>query len=389
MSLGDRASVTKVALVAHWDWVLHNFRLPVAKALADRGYEVLLVCPRGRYTAGFAEEGFRWIDWAVQRRSMNPVVEWRAVLSLTRIYREEAPDIAHHFTIKPNLYGSIAARRAGVGHVLNTFTGMGFLFSENRKAQVIRLLLKPVMRRMFRSHVSWTIFQNLSDMRLAQKLNLVRPGRSVLIEGTGVDIRRFTPDSSRSSEVPVVLMAARLIREKGVSDFVHAARILRERGVEATFVVAGERDLGNPSSISQHEIDAWATEEEVEFLGHVDDMPALLARADIAALPTYYPEGLPRFLLEAAATGLALVATDIPGCREIVRHGVNGLLVPPHAPQRLADAIARLVQSEELRRRFGSASRSMVEQRFNEADIVRRYLEVYERLQTVSPDATS
>ncbi|MCA1707438.1 MAG: glycosyltransferase, partial [Actinobacteria bacterium] len=215
--------MTKVALVAHWDWVLHNFRLPVARALAERGYEVVLVCPRGRYSDGFAQHGFRWVEWGIRRRSLNPFREWRSVRSLTRIYREEAPDVVHHFTIKPNLYGSIAARDGGVNKVVNTFTGLGFLFSEDRKARVIRPLVQPVMQWAFRYKGLWTVFQNADDMLRMQGLGLADPDRCVLIEGTGVDTDRYKPRSKEPS-TPVVLMAARLIREKGVADLVEAAR---------------------------------------------------------------------------------------------------------------------------------------------------------------------
>lgn len=375
--------MTKVLLVAHWDWVLHNFRLPLARGLADGGSEVVLVCPRGRYSHGFAEQGFRWIEWKVHRRSLNPLLEWQSVRGLTRIYREQEPDVVHHFTIKPNFYGSMAARRAGVGRVLNTFTGLGFLFSEGLKARAIRVVVLPLMRRTFRSPHLWTVFQNRADMERVQDLDLVDPERSVLIEGTGVDTSRYQPTSRSELEVPIVLMAARLIREKGVADLVEASRLLAEAGVETRVWIAGEPDSGNPSAISSAELARWNAQEGVDFLGHQEDMADLFRQAHIAVLPTYYPEGVPRFLLEAAATGLPLVATDIPACREIVDDGVNGFLVPPRDAESLAGRLTELIHSAELRRRFGEAGRAVVERRFDEVDIVRRYLDLYESLRVL------
>lgn len=373
--------MAKVALVAHWDWVLYNFRLPIARRLRELGHEVLLVCPPGRYVEGFRTQGFAYVRWDVDRRSFRPLVEARAVKMLTSIYRTETPDVVHHFTIKPNLYGTVAARWAMVPLVINTFSGMGFFHTDSRQARALRILIRPVMRAIFRSNRVWTIFQNEDDFESAIRRGLARRDQTRLIPGSGVDVDLFKPqESSRPPGPPIFLMAARLLREKGVHEFVAAARRIRQEGVAARFIVAGEQDKGNPSTITDTQLVAWKHEGIVEFLGHVSDMPGLIARCDVAVLPTYYPEGLPRFLLEAAATGLPLVATDIPPCRPIVQEGYNGHLIATRDEKQLAESMLRLAQDEPRRIEFGRNARRLVVDRFREQDIVEQYMDLYQEL---------
>lgn len=371
--------MTKVALVAHWDWVLHNFRMPIARALRSAGCEVILVSPEGRYVEGFAREGFRWVRWDVSRRSINPLSEIRAIRDLASIYRDERPDVVHHFTIKPNLYGSIAARRGRVSPVINTFTGMGYVFSDGVVPAAIRRVVLPLMRRSFGRSDVHTIFQNSADREQAVRRRLVPPSNAYLIEGTGVDLSKYRP-SPRDGTRVTVLMASRLIREKGVEDLVEAARVVRRDYGDVRFRVAGESDEGNPSAIPESQIAEWEREGVVDFIGHQSDMASVIQDADIAVLPTYYPEGVPRFLLEAGAAGLALIATDIPACRAVIEDGVTGLLVPPRAPSELAKAIAQIAADPSERRRLGAAARKHVESHFAEEAVVDRYLKLYRGL---------
>lgn len=368
----------KVALVAHWDWVLHNFRMPVARALRDRGMEVFFVCPPGGYRSALEGEGFRCVDWLVDRRGMNPVKERKAINALSEIYRTERPHVAHHFTIKPNLYGSIAARRSDVRVVINTFTGLGYLFSQRPLVSALRRALTPWMRRSLGGETVWTIVQNEEDRALLVRSGLVAADRLHLIPGSGVDVVRFHP-ADRSGAVPVrVLTAARLLRDKGIVEFVAAASLLHRHHPSIEFLVAGDPDLGNPRSLSTAQIRDWIEEGSAEFLGHREDMAELLRTVDIAVLATDYPEGLSRFLLEAAASGLPLIGTDVPGCRPVIREGVNGFLVPPRDDSALAGAIGRLASDGDMRRRFGLSSRALVEQRFSEEVTVREYMKLYE-----------
>jgi glycosyltransferase involved in cell wall biosynthesis len=373
--------MAKVALVAHWDWVLYNFRLPIAKRLRQFGHEVVLICPTGRFSRQLEDAGFRFLPWSVDRRSFRPLTERRSISHLSSIYLRERFDIAHHFTIKPNLYGTIAARRAAVPVVINTFSGMGFLLAEGRVAMTLRLLVGPIMRARFHSSAVWTVFQNDADLAATVARGWVPAERSCVIAGSGVDTEAYSPAVERpAGRVPVFVMAARLIKEKGVFDYLAAARSLLQAGEKARFLVAGEPDPGNPSSLTEDQVDQLKQDGSVEFLGHVSDMPGLLRDADVAVLPTYYPEGLPRFLLEAAACGLPLIATDIPPCRPIVKEGHNGYLVRPRDPDALVAAIVRLAKDEGLRREMGSNSRRLVVNRFREDHVVDQYVSLYERL---------
>lgn len=389
LAIGGDVGVAKVLLVSHWDWVLYNFRLPLARALRDAGLEVVLVCPSGDYVARLREAGFRWIEWNLNRKSMNPVMECRAICRLTRIYRSELPAAVHHFTIKPNVYGSLAARKARVPAIINTFSGLGYMLSgeaasTSLKVKAIRLLLRPVMWWALRAHNIWTIVENDEDARILMGLGFASGERTRVVPGSGVDVQRFTGrldgcaggGLSRASGPVRVIMAARLLKDKGVKEFVEAARLLRAQGHLARFLVAGAVDEGNPAAIDRATLEAWKSEGLVEFLGHRSDMPEVLSQCDIAVLPSYH-EGLPKFLLEAAASGLPLVGTDIPGCRRIVRAGVNGVLVPPRDSQALAKAIALLLRDENLRRRYGQASRRIAVEEFAQERVLEQYLAVY------------
>lgn len=363
----------RVALVAHWDWVLRHFRLPVALALRQEGCDVTFICPAGKYVEELQDHGFRWVSWNVDRRSMNPFLELRSIRDLTRIYRSERFRLVHHFTAKPNLYGTMAAGRARVPAVVNTVSGLGFLFSDARSARIVHRAVAPLMRRNFGRANVWTIFQNRADRQVFLDTGLPQE-RTRLIEGTGVDLEVFTPSLERKARAqPIVVMASRLIKEKGVEHFVAAAESLPQ----CRFLLAGETDPGNPSSLDEDVIQGWAGRGIVELLGHRSDMDVLLRGADIAVLPTYYPEGVPRFLLEAAASGLPLVATDIPPCRAVVKDGINGFLVPTKDRESLQRAIAALAADPRLRSRFGAAGRKLVEEKFSQDKIVAEYLDLY------------
>jgi len=373
----------KVLMVAHWDWVLYNFRLPLARALREKGFEVIFVCPYGEYVPKLKEEGFCWIHWAIVRRSLNPVRELIAILYLASIYQREQPQIVHHFTIKPNFYGSIAALLARRDKVINTFTGLGFLFSEHPLAIGLRSSVLPLAKLAFRASKGWSVFQNRQDLETCLRLRLVLPERVVVIDGSGIDTRKFhsnhdsPPDNHEHPTV--VLMAARLLWDKGVREFVEAARVLKARGLQVEFWLAGKPDNGNPMCVPEEFLKEWREEGLINWLGHRDDMPNLLQQVDIAVLPSYH-EGVPRFLLEAAACGLPLVATDIEGCRVVVRDGVNGFLVPVKDPYALADAIETLIKKPELRRQMGIASRKIVEAEFDERIILNKWLALYDRV---------
>ena len=367
---------SKVLFVSNLDWALYNFHLPIARALRNQGFEVTLVSPRGEYAARMESEGFEFIPWPLQRKSLNPFAEILSIWRLTRIYMREKPDAVHHFFIKPNIYGTIAARIARVPKIINTWEGLGLTFTQSLRGRMLRALIIPIARIVLRTRRLWTIHVNAENIQTFERLKLGEPDRVSLVPSVGVDTERFKAGNTESTSAPAVLMISRLLWDKGVAEYVEAANLLRQRGVHARFLLCGAPDDGNPLSVPNHTVDQWREDGVVELLGQRDDIPDVLRQAAIVVLPSYH-EGLPRILLEAAATSLPLVATDIPGSREVVRDGVNGLLVPPREVVPLADAIQRLLEDPDLRIRFGIASRQIAETEFSEPVMLKQYLEAY------------
>ncbi len=335
----------KALLFANTDWYLYNFRLPLAQALRSAGYNVVLLSPQGDYARLLTQEGFRWIGFPLSR-GVNPSSELATLWGLIRLYRRERPDLVHHFTIRCVLYGGIAARCSRARAIVGSVTGLGHLFiTDSWRNRLLRRVVSLIYRFVFgRSQI---IFENPNDRSEFLRLTLVDEARSHLIRGAGVDTAYFCPSADVRSEKPVtVLMVGRLLREKGVREFVEAAALVRKRLPEAQFLLAGDSDPGNPSSIDPNVIAEWQGRGDVSFLGHRSDIRDLIQAADLAVLPSYR-EGLPQSLLEAAACGLPLVATDVPGCREVISNGVNGLLVPPLDSELLAEAIIELLIDPE------------------------------------------
>lgn len=368
----------RVLIVANWDWVIYNFRLPLAAALEKAGYEVILVCPPGIYVDRIRARGYRVEIWKLSRRSTNPWGELLAVGRLRSLYKRLTPAVAHHFTIKPSFYGSLAAFTLGSSKpiVINTFTGLGFFFSRHRLAAFLRGCLTPLLRPTLLQKSNWTVFQNGADRDAFLNARLALPQTSRVIAGSGVDVAHFRRKVRGSSPIPIILTAARLLWDKGIREIVEAAEILKIRNVNAEFWIAGAVDKGNLAAIPQATIARWEKQRLVRFLGHREDIRELLEKADIALLASEH-EGLPRFLLEAAACALPLIGTDIPGCRMIVREGVNGSLVPIKSPEAIADAVALLVSDPARMQRYAGASRGIAEAEYSEEIIMAEYLNLY------------
>lgn len=370
----------KVALFANTDWYLYNFRRTLALALREAGHDVLLVSPPGPYGDRLRELGLRWIPAPMDRRSLNPLRELSLVLWLARLARRERLDLHHGFTIKSAIYGSLAARLAGVPARVNAVAGMGYVFtSEDLRARVLRPVVRTLMRLALGGARSRLILQNPDDVRLFEHAGLVDLRSIRLIPGSGVDCLRFAPEPRARGERLRVLLATRLLWDKGVGDFVEAARRLRADGRAIDLLLAGDPDPGNPAAISEATVQGWNAEGVVRWLGHVDDMPALLRSVDVVALPSFR-EGLPKILIEAGACGLPLVTTDVPGCRDVVADGVDGLLVPVRDPAALARAIARLDDDPPLCARLGAAARRKALAEHDERIVIERTLAVYREL---------
>lgn len=374
----------KFILFANTDWYLYNFRLSTARALQARGVDVVMVSPPGEFGPRFAAHGVRWVPLRMQRASLNPLREAGTLASLVALLREERPDLLHSFTLKCAVYGALAARAAQVPAYVNAVTGLGYVFASDRmKARVLRPLVSALMRVALGSTRSRVILQNPDDAEAFQALRLAPPHHIRLIRSSGVDIARFNADgrADRGEGALRVLLAARLLKEKGVREFAEASAQLRADGRDVRFLLAGMPDEGNPSSVTREEVEGWQAQGLVHWLGHVDDMPGLLRDVDVMALPSYYREGVPKSLIEAGACSIALVTTNLPGCREVVtRDGHDGLHVVPRSADSLAQVLARLDDDRTLLRQLGARAREKALADFDERVVIRRTCEVYDEL---------
>jgi glycosyltransferase involved in cell wall biosynthesis len=364
----------KLLFLVTEDWYFVAHRLALAIAAREAGYAVSVATRVRKHGDIIRAAGLKLIPFENSRSSLNPFGEFWTLVRLTRLWLREKPDVAHHVAMKPVLYGSIAARIARTPRVINALAGMGWLFTSGTgRAR----WLKPVVRRALRLLLKSgpVLVENPDDAKLLVHMG-VPEGLIRRIAGSGVDLQRFSPQPEPGG-VPVVLLCARLLWHKGVGEFVAAARLLKERGIAARFVLAGEPDQANPSAIPQDQIGQWVEEGVVEYVGWVDDMPQLLAGSCVVCLPSYYGEGIPMALIEAAASGRPIVTTDMPGCREAVHSGDNGLLVPPRNPGALADELARLIADPVLRRKMGARGRIRAEREFGADGVIRQILALY------------
>jgi glycosyltransferase involved in cell wall biosynthesis len=374
----------KFVFFANTDWYLYNFRLATALQLKARGDEVVMLSPPGEFGARFAAHGIRWITLPMDRASLNPAREAWTLNALVRVLKTERPDLLHNFTVKCAVYGALAARIAGVPAVVNAVAGMGYVFTSDRpKARALRPIVRALMRGTLGSGQTRLILQNPDDADAFVSSRLVPPRMIRVIRSSGVDTSRFRPaETATADRRPLrVLLAARLVWEKGIREFADAAALLKAQGRQIEFLLAGMPDPGNPRSVGREHVERWQQQGLVRWLGHVDDMPALLLGVDVMALPSYYREGVPRSLLEGAACGLALVTTDLPGCREIVaRHGIDGLHATPRDPESLATLLASLDDDRDLLRTLGDNARRNAVAQFDERRVIADTLAVYAEL---------
>ncbi|MBK9925004.1 MAG: glycosyltransferase family 4 protein [Anaerolineales bacterium] len=368
--------MSKAILFANTDWYLYNFRLALAKELRSQGYEVILLSPPGDFQTLLQENGFEWIPFPLSRQGINPFRELQTLWRLADIYRRVKPDVVHHFTIKPVIYGSLAAHILNIKRVINSITGLGHLFIDTSFiTRVVRILAKILYR--VSLHQTQVIFENPEDRDTFIQNRLLNSEQTNLILGTGVDVNKFHP-TLKNNDIPTVLFASRLLATKGVLEFVEAAQLIKQKGVKARFAIAGTPDPGNPASIPLGQIDSWKQSDLVDIWGWQSDMPVALAKADIFCLPSYR-EGVPNALLEACACGLPIVTTDVPGCRDVVTHGVNGFLVPSQNAQALADAIEPLLKDKALRDKMGYMGRQIALEKFSLDMIIEQTLLVYQK----------
>lgn len=376
-----QAKANRILFVVNHATFFVSHRLPIALAARDAGYDVHVALPlhdmnRQEDIKRLESTGLALHHVPFTGQNANPVVEAGTFIALLRVYSSVRPDILHHITIKPMIYGSLAARLAGITNIVNAVPGLGYVFlARGRIAALRRRLVLLAYRVALSGRNTRVIVQNPDDAEFLVSRCGLDSAHIRLIRGSGVDLRAFTC-SEEPDGVPVVLLASRMLFDKGVLEFVGAAKALKQQGFKARFILVGDPDEGNPASVTAEQLEAWNRAGTIEWNGPRKDMPQAMLEANIVCLPSYR-EGLPKVLLEAMATGRAIVTADVPGCREAVTEGLNGLLVPPRDPVALARAIGTLLEDPQRRREMGSAGRARAESDFGLDGIITTTLSIY------------
>lgn len=377
------AARPKILFVVSEDWYFWSHRRPIASAALQNGYDVFVATRVGAFGEKIIEAGFRLIPLCLNRSSYSLFHELRTISELRNIYRREKPDIVHHVALKPILYGSMAALGNRRMQVINAFAGLGYLVSSpSFKAQALKRVLWKMFRFLLNRPNSFLLLQNREDRDLLVAEIGVPQEKTTIIRGSGVDVNEFRA-TAEAPGTPIVLLSSRMLWIKGISDFVEAAKLLRARGVNARFVLAGDTDPDSPGAIPREKLQEWQNAGPVEWCGHQRSMSRMLQQSTVVCLPSHGGEGVPKALIEAAASERAIVATDVPGCRDIVRHGTNGLLVQPKNPAALADAIAQLLNDAPLRAAMSRRGREIAVHEFSEEQVIQQTMALYRQLVSV------
>jgi glycosyltransferase involved in cell wall biosynthesis len=352
-------------------------RLALGQAALAAGYRVIVACRVQVHRERLEAAGFEVIALTWRRRGGTLMGELRALGELWRLFRRERPDLVHSIALKPIIYAGLAARLARVRSRVATVAGLGYVFtSSSLKASLLRWPVTLALRLGMGGQGSRVILENPDDGLVLTTRGAIRPSQVALVSACGVDAARFQP-APPPSGVPVIAMACRLVRGKGIAISVEAVRRLRAAGVALRFRLAGGTDPESPESHTEAEIRAWVAEGLVEWVGRIDDVAGFWQGAHIAVYPSTYGEGVPRTLLEAASCGLPIVTTDVAGCREAVVDRETGFLVPPHDVGAVAERLEMLIGDARLRQRFGAAGRARVLAEFADGIVVGRMLAVY------------
>jgi glycosyltransferase involved in cell wall biosynthesis len=362
--------VGKVLVCCTEDWFTLSHFQPLLRRLKAIAREVVVATRSSGRMGEIEALGCRTIDLEYNRSSMNPAREARTIRRLRRILAAEAPDVVHLIAMKPIVLGGIATALKRPRHTVIHMTGLGFLaISDTAKARAAREVALGVMRAVMRRRGSWLLVENPEDLAFLESGGVRPHERVTMLGGAGIDPDAFPAQSSGVNAVPVAAYVARMIRPKGVDVLMAAAQILEDRGVVLGVELHGETDDGNPEAIPASTLQSWANSDRRRYMGFTRDVAAIWRTSDIFVLPARSREGMPRALLEAAASARAVIVTDVPGCRHFVRDGIEGLIVPPGDAIALANALERLVNDEDLRARLGSAARVKILSGYTEADV--------------------
>ena len=371
----------KLIIVVNELWFFLSHRLPIAQAARGAGYEVHIASKLGTNIEMelLSQEQLQFHAIDFHRSSTKISQEIRTLKELNKLYREIQPDIVHHVTIKPVLYGTLIARWVGGIQILNAISGLGYLFiAQGWKASIRKKLLLWGYHALLHHKKVWILFQNPDDKVLFSQHKIIHPKHEFIIKGSGVDLKKFNSTPITTGKIKVILVA-RMLWDKGIKEFVNAATMLHKQGVIAEFILVGSVDPGNPKSIPTKQLEQWHNNGSVNWLGEQSNIAQLLVESHIVVLPSYR-EGLPKSLIEAAAASRAIVTTDVPGCREVVQDGENGFLVPVRNEKELAIAIKKLIDNPDLLIAMGKKSRLIAEQEFSIDQVVSKTLDIYSKI---------
>ena len=363
----------KIVLSSNTSWYIYNFRSGLVKKLL-KDYEVTVIAPKDKYSKKLINLGCRYFDIYIDNKGTNPINDLRTLWQYLKLYKRIKPDIALHFTIKPNIYGNIASLFLKIP-VINTITGLGTVFiKENFITFIAKVLYKVALKN------SFVFFQNKNDKDLFLKYNLITTQNVDVLPGSGVDIQKFKPIETKKDNIFKFLLIARMLWDKGIGEYVEAAKIIKQKYKDVEFLLVGPIGVDNPTAIPKEQIDKWQKERLVKYLGTTDDVRNMIAMADCVVLPSYR-EGMPKALLEAAAMEKPLIATNIAGCKEVVEDGINGYLCKIRDAKDLADKMEKMLNlSKDKRKAMGKAGREKMIKQFDENIVINRYLETIDKI---------
>lgn len=370
-------AIKRILIVSNTSWSLFNFRLSLMHSLRNAGYEIIAVAPKDEYSQRLSEHGFEYHPIWMNNKGTDPLEDIKTLKMFYSLYKHLKPDMILHYTIKPNIYGTLASHILGI-KTINNIAGLGTLFIKENFATKIAILLYKISQ----SYAGKIFFQNKDDYNLFINKHIVKREKSDILPGSGVDTQKFKPiNIKREENIFRFLLVARMLWDKGIGEYVESARIIKEKYPNVTFQLLGFLDVQNQSAISKDQMDKWVKDGLVEYLGTSDNVSLELSKADCVVLPSYYREGTPRTLLEAASMEKPIITTDNVGCRDVVENGKNGYICKIKDPLDLAAKMeAMLKLSADERRLMGTYGRKKMVLEYDENIVVSAYLNTIQNL---------
>jgi glycosyltransferase involved in cell wall biosynthesis len=362
----------KIAIISNLSWNLYNFRLSLMQAMRAAGYDVIAIAPYDRYSKKIEDAGFEFHDIKMNAQGINPLEDLKTTYEFYKLFKKTSPDLICQYTIKPNVYGSFVATALNI-KMVNNIAGLGTLFvNETYVTKIAKLLYKTSQRK-----ADKIFFQNKDDFDFFIEKGIVDAAKCDILPGSGVDTNRFKPVERKESLNIRFLLIARMIWEKGISEYIEAARIIKKRYPNVEFCLLGFLEVENPGAITKKEMNEWVKEGVVNYLGVTDKVDEVILTADCVVLPSFYREGTPKTLLESGSSGKPIITTDSVGCRDVVDDGINGYLCEPRSAKDLAEKMEMFLNLTHIERiEMGKNSRKKIKKEFDESIVINKYLEV-------------